>query len=99
MVIHHFRRHATGLLPAAIVVSVAVFWVYAAVVRAAKTAANEIVEHCGPTTSAHGLGRLITGMTKDGLLILSALADTASDWVPVIAAIILIIRHFPQRCH
>lgn len=29
MVIHHFRRHATGLLPAAIVVSVAVFWVYA----------------------------------------------------------------------
>lgn len=36
----------------------------AAVVRAAKTAANEIVEHCGPTTSAHGLGRLITGMTK-----------------------------------
>lgn len=37
--------------------------------------------------------------SQDGLLILSALADTASDWVPVIAAIILIIRHFPQRCH
>ncbi len=38
-------------------------------------------------------------LAQDGLLILSALADTASDWVPVIAAIVLIIRHFPQRCH
>ena len=30
MVLHHFKRHATGLLPAAIVVCAVVFAVYAA---------------------------------------------------------------------
>eukprot|EP00435_Cladocopium_sp_Y103_P044298 s158_g12.t1 len=96
MVLHHFKRHATGLLPAAIVVCAVVFAVYGAIVRAAKSAADEIVENCGPTTSADGLGGLISRMSKDLLSLCSALADTASDWVPIVAAIVVIIQHWPR---
>ena len=51
MVVRHLRRHATGLLPAAIVTIAFVAMVYAAIIRAAKTAANDIVDRCGHTTS------------------------------------------------
>ena len=39
-------------------------WPEVAIVRAAKIAAEEIVEKCGPTTSADGLGGLISRMSK-----------------------------------
>eukprot|EP00438_Fugacium_kawagutii_P035632 Skav213435 [mRNA] locus=scaffold2160:55072:56825:+ [translate_table: standard] len=103
MVLRHVRRHATGLLPASIVVCVAVFYIYAAwQVPSAAKAADEIVQKCGPTTSADGVGGLLKRITKaapagDMLSVLSALADTASDWVPILAAVLLIINHWPQR--
>lgn len=51
MVVHHFKRHASGLLPAAIATIAFFTVVYFAIIRAAKAAADDIMEKCGHITS------------------------------------------------
>lgn len=87
-------HHAHYLLPAAVVVIVVVGMVYAAIVHAAKIAADNIVTEYAPTTSAAGVGGLFLTIFQYFLCIMYTVGNTASTWLPVLAAVLVVLRHW-----
>ena len=72
--------------------------IYAGIVQAAKIAADNIVQQYAPTTSDYEVGGLFVRLFQGILCILFALAHTATAWAPVLAAVLVAIKHWhPQQ--
>ena len=85
------------LLPAAVAVIGACGAVYAGIVHLASLAADKIVAEYAPTTSGYEVGGLIVRLFQGILCIVFALAHTATAWAPVLAAVLVVIKHWhPQ---
>ena len=85
------------LLPAAVAVIGACGAVYAGIVHLASLAADKIVAEYAPTTSDYEVGGLIVRLFQGILCIFFALAHTATAWAPVLAAVLVVLKHWhPQ---
>eukprot|EP00438_Fugacium_kawagutii_P009142 Skav206183 [mRNA] locus=scaffold1844:69603:70524:- [translate_table: standard] len=73
--------------------------VYRAIVHAAKIAADNIVQEYAPTTSAAGVGGFFLLIFQYVLCILYTVGNTASVWLPVLAAVLLVDRHWHPPHH
>ena len=86
------------LLPAAVAVIGACGMVYAGIVHMAKLAADNIVQEYDYTISDYEVGGLIMRLFQGILCIFFALAHTATAWAPVLAAVLVTIKHWhPQN--
>eukprot|EP00438_Fugacium_kawagutii_P018401 Skav220289 [mRNA] locus=scaffold915:137800:138084:+ [translate_table: standard] len=72
--------------------------VYAGIVHLASIAADKIVAEYAPTTSDYEIVNLIMRLFSGLLCILFALAHTATAWAPVLAAVLVAMKHWqPQN--